>query len=250
MYGDTCSLFDDVHLSDRFGWDGAGTVSETGCALFDDVHGLTDLVPGPTECGEDPPSDDQVGDGPELHCVSAAVVPVAANRRHRSYPGDQMAASVVPPIPMLRARNRPSARSPVPTTKAIGLPEVPSTSPPVAVKFRGAECRGHPQGQRRQCRATPHPRHQTVAETLNVVWAMSLPTSPQVVVPTPDRCGYRRQHAALLVGAFIARNLSTSFLNFGIGPQARGPENRDIFPRERDEVISGSMRPSGWFTGR
>ena len=56
--------------------------------------------------------------------------------------------------------------------------------------------------------------------------------------------------AALLVGAFIARNLSTSFLNFGIGPQAFGAENRDIFPREKDEVISGSMRPSGWFTGR
>jgi len=72
----------------------------------------------------------------------------------------------------------------------------------------------------------------------------------RVVMPTPDRCGYRRPHAALLVVAFIARNLNTSVLNSGIGPQACGAEDRDIFPREKDEVISGSMRPSGWFTGR
>jgi hypothetical protein len=179
MDGDTCSLFEDIRASDQLGWEGVETVSETGCALFDDVHGLTGLAPGPTECGENPPSDDKVGDGPELHCVPAVVVPVAANRCHRSYRGDQMAASVVPPIRMLRAKNRPSARSPVPTTKAVGLPEVRSTSPPVAVDFRGYGCRRHSQGPCWQCRPAPHLRHQTVEEILYFVWTMSLPPPPQ-----------------------------------------------------------------------
>jgi len=104
MLRETSSLFDDIHLSDRIGWDGARTASETGCALFDDVHSLRGLAPAPTECGEDPPSDDQFGDSPELHCVSAAVVPLTDNRCHRSSRGDQMAASAVTPFRMLRPK--------------------------------------------------------------------------------------------------------------------------------------------------
>ena len=41
MPGDTCSLFDDIRISDRLGCEGEGAISETGCALFDDVHALT-----------------------------------------------------------------------------------------------------------------------------------------------------------------------------------------------------------------
>lgn len=179
MYGDTCSLFDDIHLSDRFGWDGAGTASETGCALFDDVHGLTGLAPGPMERGEYPPSDDQVGDDPELHCVPAVVVPLTDNRCQLSYP-DQMAVSAVRPFRMLRPKRQPSARSPVTTGRMVGLPEIRSTKPPVAVDFQGTGCRGHPQGQGRQWRLAPHLRYRIFEETLNFVWAMSLLPPPQV----------------------------------------------------------------------
>lgn len=131
MDGDTCSLFEDIRVSDQLGWEGVETVSETGCALFDDVHGLTGLMPGPTECPEEPAPDDQVGDDTELPCVPAAVVPVAANRCRRSYRGDQMALFIVPPFRKLRPKSRPSALWPVPTAEAVNLPEVRSTSPPV-----------------------------------------------------------------------------------------------------------------------
>lgn len=43
MAGDTSALFDDIRVSDQLGWEGLGTVSETGCTLFDDVHALTEI---------------------------------------------------------------------------------------------------------------------------------------------------------------------------------------------------------------
>lgn len=41
MACDTCHLFDDIQLAERFGSEGQGSDRETGCALFDDVHALT-----------------------------------------------------------------------------------------------------------------------------------------------------------------------------------------------------------------
>src|SRR3989338_8267921 len=142
MAGDTCALLDDIRVSDQLGWEGQGTVSETGCALFDDVHGLIGVAQ----------SEPKVVDfiAPET-AVPEPAVSQQAQRHSRSHDAVRLqacgqpikAGSCTTPITVICCLSTPCFREPMPLSYLMPFDFAEDRSNPAEIEAHVLMRGGH-----------------------------------------------------------------------------------------------------------